>query len=202
MPTLDVITSVLGVDRPELPEIIKHLEETGEPVAVEPNALKIIAPAVSIVHSRVNGLYVALRSENTDPQRMKRTIIYAFSWIADMYMILSGIDVPEGSFDKAALDAEKKFTVALLAVAYELLLEIGWRAEPRWEPHRLSSARIREYEAKLNELTKGNPLPWFARRENMKKGTAIAGTIIFFLIVIFFLFDSGILSAIWGFLFE
>jgi len=202
MPTLDVITLVLGVDRPELPEIIKHLEESGEPVAVEPNALKIIAPAVSIVHSRVNGLVVALRSENTDPQRMKRTIIYAFSRIADMYIILSGIDVPEGSFDRAALDKEKKFTAALLTVAYELLLEIGWRAEPRWVPRGLSSARIHEYEAKLNDLMKGNPLPWFARRENMKKGTAIAGTIIFFLIVIFFLFDSGILSAIWSFLFE
>jgi len=128
---------------------------------------------------------------------LKRTIIFSYSWIADMYTILSGIDVPEGSFDRLALDKEKKFAAALLAVAYELLLEIGWQAEPKWVPRGLSSARILEYEAKLNGLTKGNPLPGFARRENMKKGTAIGGTIFLLLIIIFFLYDSGILRAIW-----
>lgn len=196
MPSLDVIANGTGIDNPTTRELIAHLESRGKPVARSKNVLRIIAPAVNILHARLGGLIAAMEYKKRDPKRTKRMVNYAFRRITDMYTILSGIESSDAALDSKKLITERKFARELITHVYALLLEIGGKPEPKWDPIELSPSRIDVWHKSLKKLKAENPLPDFARKENMKKGFAVSSLVFFVIMTLFFLIDTGMLQLI------
>jgi len=196
MPSLDVIAKGIGAECPRSQSIIEYLDEHAGPVAHQKNVLKTIAPAANIIHARSLGLISTLAAKNQDPQRLKRTVTYAFGRFTDMYIILSSIEPVVGAPGTAELSIECMFARKLIEISRQILVEAGWNSDPKWQPVELSKARRDEYISRIERLRKSNPLPDFARKENMKKGAGYAGLVVIIIWIVIFLLDSGLLVPI------
>jgi len=202
MVSLAVIASATQNPNPDLPAILRYLEEQAEPVAEEKNPLKIIAPVVSRLHARSRTMQFELTSKKLNETRLRNAVARGFGEVMDLYIALFGIAPPPEYAKALEFSKEKDFAHKLLEISFRLYKAIGGTSEFKWIVVMPPLAIRENFSAELKVLRETYPLPDFASQENMARRGAKAAVVAWVSILVFIGFKTGILPFLIVLLFK
>ncbi|MCK4720956.1 hypothetical protein KAU08_09865 [bacterium] len=195
MVSLETISAATENPKPDLRTIINYLDETSGPQASAKNTLKVIAPAISKLHTRARTLQFELTAKN-QKFKYKLLVIRAFKKITDHYAILAGIQAPADPVEKIEFQREIDFARKLIDISYRLMLEAGLEEGVYNEPLDLAEPVRQSYAAELKVIREEYPLPEFARKENMAKQGLLAANVSWIIFIIIILAQLGVVELI------
>jgi len=196
MPSLAEIAFDSGIENPDFPAILEYLRKQGEPVAYVKNPLKVVSPAVNIIHTRARTLQFELTAKKLNTNRLKSVVTRGFNDITKFYTILHGVEPPSKFDDRQEFIREQEFAEKILEVYYRLLREIGATTDPVWEPRLPNEARREGYSAEVKVLREEYKLPEFAMKENMARRSGCAANFGWVFFIVYILLKTGLLEVI------
>ncbi len=202
MPSLAEIASGSGIQEPDYPAIINYLREQGDPVAHEKNPLKVVAPAVSIIHTRARTLQFELTAKNVNVSRIRAVVVRGFNDITKFYSILHGIEPPSKGDERQEFMREREFAEKILDVYYRVLRDIGGTAQLNWEAQMLTLTQRESYSAEAKVLREAFQLPDFAMKEQMARRSGCIANSGWLIFILFILIRTGLLWEIIEGIFE
>jgi len=189
MVSLESIAKQTKLETPDIHTVFMHLDQLSQPVAKEKNPLRIIAPAIYKIHDRTKALIQSLEKDRP-PRTQAITFGNAFDDLTGWYVTLKGIEPPSRDSDRKKYNDEINYARKLIEIAYNLLIKIGGKGTPHFEPVQLPKSDRIAFKESLKSLEKENPVPHFATEAVLKSRSAKASWVswIFLIFWIFWYF--------------
>ncbi len=194
MVSLAAIASATGKEDPDLEAILRYLDESAQPVAIETRPLLVVSGAVHRLHDRVLGLQVDITGKSLTVHQLKSTVTRTFNDVAEYYMILAGISPPSDPVDRIRFEREVEFARKMVQIAFRLYREIGGKSDVKWEAVMPQQGRREAFAAELKALGEAYPLPEFATEERMLRQSRLLANLGWIVFFIFILWQAGILA--------